>query len=185
MPYGDGTQFLACIGIVPYNFAPYGWSSCNGQLIAISQNTALFSLIGTFYGGNGTSNFALPNLQGMAAVGVGQGVGLSQYVVGQMGGSETTTLLANNIPSHTHTLSSEPALTAGGNGSTGNPINNYPGNLSGVNQYASAGGGGFTNALQTSATVQNTGGGQPVNNMQPYLVMTFIIAMQGVFPPRS
>src|SRR5271155_5619646 len=96
--------FFAQIQIFPYNFAPRGWAMCNGQILPISQNTALFSLLGTFYGGNGTSNFALPNLQGRVPIHAGQGTGLSAYTVGETGGAESVTLNANQIPAHTHSV---------------------------------------------------------------------------------
>jgi microcystin-dependent protein len=169
--------FVAEIRIFPFNFAPKGWAWCNGQLLPLSQNTALFSLLGTTYGGNGTSNFALPDLQGRAPMHPGQGPGLSLHDLGEMAGSESVDLLVSEIPAHTHTLraSSDPAnLIQATSDST----------------YArSAGGNGYkTGAPDTPMAFQAvsvTGGSQPHNNMQPYLTCYFNIALQGVFPPRG
>lgn len=169
--------FVAEIRIVPFNFAPKGWAFCDGQLLPLSQNTALFSLLGTTYGGNGKSNFALPDLQGRASMQPGQGPGLSLHDLGESGGSDTVSLLESEIPSHNHQIR---ASTSGGNQRT--PVNYYP----------AAGGGRGSNLYKAnpSATVNMqslspAGGNQPHNNMQPYLVMNFVIALQGVFPPRS
>jgi microcystin-dependent protein len=169
--------FVAEIRIFPFNFAPRGWAWCNGQLLPISQNTALFSLLGTTYGGDGKSNFALPNLQGSAPMHPGQGPGLSLYDLGESGGSETVTLLQTEIPAHSH------AWTA----------SNADGNVqSPGGQFTAAGVGGITfyaNAasltpINTSA-VAPVGGDLPHNNMQPCLTLNFCIALQGVFPPRT
>ncbi len=180
--------FLAEIRIFAGNFAPTGWAQCNGQLLPISQNTALFSLLGTTYGGDGKSNFALPNLQGSAPMQQGQGPGLSLRDLGETGGEQTVTLLQTELPSHGHTLSAttttgttaissnnQLALATAGGGKQGgaNVVNFYSSN---VNQAATN---LSPNALST------TGGGLPHNNMMPFLGLTFIIAMQGVFPPRS
>lgn len=180
--------FLAEIRIFAGNFAPTGWAQCNGQLLPISQNTALFSLLGTTYGGDGKSTFALPNLQGSAPMQAGQGPGLSLRVLGEAGGEQTVTLLQTELPSHGHTLSAtvtagtagtssnnQLALATGGGGKQGgaNVVNYYSSNVNQATTNLSG------NALST------TGGGQPHNNMMPFLGLTFIIAMQGVFPPRS
>lgn len=169
--------FVAEIRIFPFNFAPKGWAFCDGQILPISQNTALFSLLGTMYGGDGKSNFALPNLQGSAPLHQGQGPGLSIYNEGQMGGSETVTLLQSEMPQHSHQAS-------GGSGSEPtSPANNTWGALPGRTpppMYAD----GNPNVLMGN-TLTPAGGGLPHNNMQPYLTLNFCIALQGIFPPRS
>jgi microcystin-dependent protein len=166
--------FVAEIRIFPFNFAPRGWAFCNGQLIPISQNTALFSLVGTMYGGDGRSTFALPNFQGRTPIGQGQGPGLSNRSIGETGGSESVTLLQSEMPNHTHTMSQSlrPADSlnpqAQGLG-TGNNVYAPSANLSAMSQ----------------TSLSPAGGGMPHNNMQPYLALNFCIAMQGVFPPRQ
>jgi microcystin-dependent protein len=173
------SPFVAEIRMAGFNFAPSGWAQCNGQLLPISQNTALFSLLGTFYGGDGKSTFALPNLQGSVPVEQGQGPGLSEYFLGQQGGSEFITLLQTEMPIHNHNLV--------GN-ATKNGLNPDPAN----DQVLAKAQGGNVYSQNTATlkqmnfqTLQIAGGGLPHNNMMPYLVVNFIIAMQGVFPPRS
>jgi microcystin-dependent protein len=170
--------FVAEIRILACNFAPTGWAMCNGQLMPISQNTALFSLLGTMYGGDGKSTFALPNLQGSAPMFWGQGPGLSLYDQGQTGGSDTISLLSSEMPVHNHQASgasgsgpTSPATAAWGAGAGRTPPPMYASGSPNVNMSA--------NALGVA------GGGLPHNNMQPYLVLNFCIAMQGVFPPRQ
>jgi len=163
-------NFVGEIRIVPFNFAPAGWAMCNGQIIPISQNTALFSLLGTFYGGNGTTNFALPNLQGSAPVMMG-----SQIVIGQSGGVETVTLTADEIPAHTHTP----------NASSGAASETSPAGNLWAQGTAAAFSTGAPNSVMNAASIVEAGTGQAHNNLQPYLVLNFIIALQGVFPPRS
>ena len=168
--------FVAEIRIFPFNFAPKGWAWCDGQLLPLSQNTALFSLLGTTYGGNGKSNFALPDLQGRAPMHPGQGPGLSLHDLGETGGSETVTLLESEIPSHAHGFR--------GNIDDGDVAGPGP-----TTTLAKA-----TANLYVAGTTPNTpmapealapaGGDQPHNNMQPYLTFYFNIALQGVFPPR-
>jgi microcystin-dependent protein len=170
--------FVAEIRIFPFNFAPKGWAWCDGQLLPLSQNTALFSLLGTTYGGDGKSNFALPNLEGSAPMHPGQGPGLSLHDLGE-GGSETITLLQSEIPAHNHNINTH-NLDAGGLQNPGPTVllakssqgNAYQTNVSNVTQM------GFQ-------SLTPTGGDQPHNNMQPYLTLYFCIALQGVFPPRS
>ena len=166
--------FVAEIRIFGFNFPPTGWAFCNGQLMPISQNTALFALLGTFYGGDGKSTFALPNLQGSAPVHQGQGQGLSEYFLGQQGGSQFVTLLEAEMPAHTHafTASEEQA-------NENNPGGNVP--AGGVAIWAEA-----TAPLTPMAfqTLSIAGGSLPHNNMMPYLTVNFCIALQGVFPPR-
>lgn len=170
--------FVAEIRIFPFNFAPKGWAWCDGQLLPLSQNTALFSLLGTTYGGNGKSNFALPDLQGRAPMHPGQGPGLSLHDLGETGGSETVTLIESEMPSHPHTLrgdrnvseSPDPSANTLGRGSSINPYQNI------VNQNLVA---------MAGEALAPAGGDQPHNNLMPYLTFYFCIALQGVFPPRT
>ncbi len=176
-------NFIGEIRIVPFTFAPTGWAMCNGQLLPISQNTALFSLLGTFYGGDGKSNFALPNLQGAAPLDMGQGPGLSPYVIGQTGGSPTVTLLQTEIPAHNHLVNGSGAVN--GNGDLNNPANNtwarpHLGKTP-INIYTSIAGAVPMNASAFAAA----GGNQPHDNMPPYLTLNFVIAMTGTFPTRQ
>jgi len=177
--------FVAEISIVAFNFAPKGYATCDGQILPLSQNTALFSLLGTTYGGNGQSNFALPDLQGRAPMHHEQGPGLSNRSLGEVGGTETVTLLTTEIPVHTHNL--VPAINAGGPATSINPDNTMPGVAQGTDLLysATAGAGSLKPMTITNPNTIPTGGGQPHNNMQPYLSLNFIIALQGIFPPRS
>src|SRR5277367_3388834 len=168
--------FVAEIRIFPFNFAPTGWAFCNGQLLPISQNTALFSLLGTTYGGDGQSNFALPNLQGSAPIQPGQGPGLSLYDLGESGGEDTVTLLPSEIPAHAHVAN----CFSGMGDQYGPPGFIWATDAGGNNEYDSGG-----TANMAPAAVQNAGGGLPHNNLQPSLTLNFCIAMQGVFPSRS
>lgn len=168
--------FVAEIRIFPFNFAPKGWAWCNGQLLPLSQNTALFSLLGTTYGGDGKSTFALPNMEGNAPMHPGQGPGLSLHDLGETGGSETVSLLESEIPSHSHAVSA-----SGGDGTTGIPAQQLVANGVGVNMYTTT----LTATQLNDNAVSPAGGDQPHNNMQPYLTFYFNIALQGVFPPRS
>jgi microcystin-dependent protein len=169
--------FVAEIRIVPFNFAPKGWAFCDGQLLPISQNTALFSLLGTFYGGDGKSTFALPDLQGSVALHPGQGSGLSEYFLGQIGGSETVTLTQAEMPAHTHTANAVGVLSTTAAPSSQTAI------AKSVNGGAFTPGGGPVQALAVQA-LPPAGGSLPHNNLQPYLTLNYIIAMQGVYPPR-
>jgi microcystin-dependent protein len=169
--------FVAEIRIFPFNFAPKGWAWCDGQLLPLSQNTALFSLLGTTYGGDGKSNFALPDLQGRAPMHPGQGPGLSLHDLGETGGSETVTLLESEIPAHSHALRASsddadlqipgPAFSVAK--STGQAL------------YSTT----ATLAPLAPEALAPAGGDQPHNNLQPYLTFYFCIALQGVFPPRT
>lgn len=169
--------FVAEIRIFPFNFAPKGWAWCDGQLLPLSQNTALFSLLGTTYGGNGKSNFALPDLQGRAPMHPGQGPGLSLHDLGETGGSETVTLLESEIPAHSHALRTYndvgedriPGPTEAIARSTGGLLYTAPGPLVSL----------------ASEALPPAGGDAPHNNLQPYLTLYFCIALQGVFPPRT
>ena len=168
--------FVAEIRIFGFNFAPKGWAFCNGQILPLSQNTALFSLLGTTYGGNGKSNFALPDMQERTPMHPGQGQGLSLHDLGETGGSATVTLLESEIPGHTHTLS-----VSNLNSQATTPSNTSLGRGNPVRVYTTAG--PLVKMGNNAITV--TGGSQPHNNMMPYLSMNFCIALQGVFPPRG
>ncbi len=176
--------FVGEIRSFPFNFAPRGWAFCNGQLLPLSQNTALFSLLGTYYGGNGSSNFALPNLQGNVPMGDGQGPGLSLRDLGETGGVQTVTLLTTEIPQHAHTLNARV-----GPAQSPDPANNVlsPGtwqqgaNLGVVQTYATQ----SPNAQMSPTAAALAGGSQPHNNMMPYLTINWCIALQGVYPPRQ
>ena len=170
--------FVAEIRIFPFFFAPKGWAFCDGQLLPISQNTALFSLLGTTYGGDGKSTFALPDLQGRAPLQPGQGQGLSLYDLGETGGEETITLLVSEIPAHSHTLFAQ-ALVGNDNIPTGNDLSRS----SGPSVYLPPAGAPLT--PMAPSALSPAGGDLPHNNMQPYLTLNFCIAMQGVFPPRG
>jgi microcystin-dependent protein len=173
-------QFVAEIRIFAGNFAPSGWALCNGQLLPISQNTALFSLLGTNYGGDGTSNFALPNLQGSAPVNQGQGAGLSQYFVGEAGGVQSVTLLQSEMPAHSHI----PQAVTGADGDQVSPVNHVWSKArygrQGASMYSAAG-----PQQMGPGAIPIVGGSQPHNNLMPYLTLNFIIALQGIFPPRN
>ncbi len=174
----QGNQYLGEIKMFAGNFAPIGWAKCEGQLLPIAQYTALFSLLGTYYGGDGKSTFALPDLRGIAPMHAGQGPGLSEFYLGETTGSEKITLLISEIPFHTHTVN---AVTTNGNLST--PENTLLANtLTTDKDFSDAN----SDIVQLNFnTVGVTGGNQPVNNMQPYLAVTYIIALQGIFPPRQ
>ncbi|HEY5223915.1 MAG TPA: tail fiber protein [Microbacteriaceae bacterium] len=174
-------QFLAEIRMFAGNFAPVGWALCDGQILPISQNTALFSLLGTTYGGNGTSNFALPNLQAAMPLGSGSGPGLTPRGQGEQGGSATVTLLATEMPPHTHlahAVAAPGALTSPVGSAWAEPrVGRAP-----EAAYAS------TPAPSTQLHPQalsTAGASQPHNNLPPYTVVTYIIALQGIFPARS
>jgi microcystin-dependent protein len=170
--------FVAEIRIFAGNFAPKGWALCNGQLLPISQNTALFSLLGTTYGGDGKSNFALPNLQGSAPMQQGQGPGLSLRDLGEIGGEPNVTLLQTEMPSHNHGVQAASGTGVGPGG------NVWGSGLKGTAAFY-APSSNPTNVPMNPFATSITGGNLPHNNMSPYLGLTFIIALQGVFPARS
>ena len=190
-------QFLSTILIWPPDFAPRGWALCAGQLMAISQNTALFSLVGTTYGGNGTTNFGLPDLRSRIPLGAGQGPGLSPYNLGQSGGTENVTLTTSTLAAHTHSATpaglsaTVPAVTSAGTtnqpspsvalatptDAARNPVNIYS-NAAPTQNLAPG-------TVTGSITVGSAGGGQPHANIQPYLAVNYIIALVGIFPTRS
>ncbi|MFZ0302082.1 MAG: tail fiber protein [Terracidiphilus sp.] len=172
-------QFLGEIRLFPFNFAPYEWATCSGQILPLSQNTALFALLGTQYGGNGTSTFALPNLQGRVALDQGSGLGLTPRTIGEIAGSATVTLLASEIPAHTHGLKCATTV-----GNAANPSGNSFGSAERGKPPGYAATGGAALVMNPSA-VGNTGGGEPHDNMQPYLTMNYCIALTGIFPSRG
>ncbi|HZT30483.1 MAG TPA: tail fiber protein [Bryobacteraceae bacterium] len=159
------------------NFAPTGWALCNGQLLPISQNTALFSILGTTFGGDGISTFALPDLRGRVTVHQGQGPGLSPYTIGQSAGTENVTLLSSQMPAHNHVINATESAT------TSDPAGAVPANEAANRTmiYGATPDGTVMNA----AMCGNAGGSQPHSNIQPYLCVTFIIALQGIFPSRN
>ena len=171
--FAQQQPFVGQIMAVPYNFAPTGWADCNGQLISIASNTALFSLLGTQYGGNGTTNFALPDLRGRVMVGEGSGPGLSPVDIGESGGSAQTTILTSNLPAHTHPLEANTSA-----GTTSIPTNNVLANTSDSDHEYS------TTSNVTMSPTGSVGGNLPINNMQPYTGLKYVIATQGIFPPR-
>jgi len=171
--------FVAEIRIFPFNFAPKGWAFCDGQILPLSQNTALFSLLGTTYGGDGKSNFALPNMQGNAPMHPGQGPGLSLHDLGETGGSDTVSLLESEIPSHSHAL-----MASSTNSSKPGPAGNALARISGgATPYLAPSGAPLANFSDNA--LAPAGGDQPHNNLQPYLTLNFCIALQGVYPPRT
>ena len=168
------TPILGEIKMFAGNFAPQGYAFCNGQLLPIAQNTALFSLLGTTYGGDGQTTFALPDLRGRAPIHAGNGPGLTNRNLGQKGGTETNTLTVAQLPAHNHSVV---AVSTPGNQTS--PTNNLPADTNLFdNEYSNASG----NTTMNSSMIGNTGNGQPVDNMQPYTTVHYIIALQGIFP---
>lgn len=168
--------FLGEIRTFGFNFAPNGWALCNGQLLSISQNTALFSLLGTMYGGNGTTNFALPDLRSRVPVHQGTGTGLSAYVVGQPGGTETVTLTTGQMPAHSHSV-----RTTRNAAQQREPQNRLlaPSSQEAYRDTPETG------ILMSASMIADAGGGQPHDNIQPYLTVNFCIALAGIYPSRS
>ncbi|HVR08356.1 MAG TPA: tail fiber protein [Thermoanaerobaculia bacterium] len=173
--------FLAEIRIFPFNFAPKGWAFCDGQILPLSQNTALFSLLGTTYGGDGKSNFALPNMQGNAPMHPGQGPGLSLHDLGETGGSDTVTLLESEMPAHSHSLTANSLNSA----TAQTPASNLGLAKSKTIQAYFPGSPVPATTTIADVAVAPAGGDQPHNNLQPYLTLNFCIALQGVYPPRT
>lgn len=169
-------RYLGSISLVSYEFAQKGTAECNGQLLPIQQNTALFSLLGTFYGGDGIRTFALPDLRGRFAIGQGQGPGLSNYNTGDRGGVESVTLTIQQIPAHTHQ-----AFAASTSGNTVDPTNAYWAQAPRLTLYSAA-----TNLTPMNIGATGaTGGSQPHQNQKPYLALNYVIWLQGVFPSRN
>jgi microcystin-dependent protein len=173
--------FLGQLMLVSFGYAPKGWALCNGQILPINQNQALFSLLGTTYGGNGTTTFQLPNLQSRTPISFGQGPGLQNYNLGQIGGLESETLIIPEMAAHTHTL--QGTTTAGNVTKPGATTSAVPANSGAVSVYAA--GSAPLDAPLAVNTIGNSGGGQPHENRPPFLVMNWIIALQGIFPSRS
>lgn len=173
--------YLGFIAMFGFNFAPQGWAFCSGQLLSIAQNSALFALLGTTYGGDGVQTFGLPNLQSRVPIGMGTGAGLSNYTIGQSGGTENVTLLTTQMPAHTHQMMASgdtPTLNvAGGNSLATSPRSGTPM----PNIYAA----GFTTPVGMGSTTSQAGNNQPHSNIQPYLAINYCIALQGVFPSRN
>lgn len=170
-------QLLGQIQAFGFQFAPQGWALCQGQLLSIAENNALFSLLGTTYGGDGQTTFALPDLRGRAPVGQGQGPGLSNIQLGQIGGTETVTLGVANLPAHQHAVTATDSDANSDEASAGARLG-----TAGASIYASGGTG--TVVLAADSTTQ-TGGNQPLNNQDPYLTINYCIALVGIYPSRS
>lgn len=176
MTVTDTTPLLGEVCLFPFNFAPAGWAQCNGQLLQISTNTALFSILGTTYGGDGRTTFGLPNLQGIVPIGAGTGTALTPRFLGETGGLQNATLDNTTIPSHSHGLSAK-----SGNGTSNNPQGNFfAANAEGMGQFNSS-----SDSSLNVNTLSETGGELAHNNMPPYLVLNLCIALQGVYPSRS
>jgi microcystin-dependent protein len=179
--------YIAEIRLFAGNFAPRGWAFCNGQILSIAQNTALFSLLGTTFGGNGQTTFALPDLRGRVAVGPGQGPGLPAVNLGQVSGEPTHTLIITEMPAHNHTTQVTPRAYDEGFGGGGNssvPTNNFWSSTNGGGPYNNTSNVAM-NAGAVQVTVGIAGGSQPHNNMQPYLGVNYIICMEGIYPSRN
>lgn len=177
--------YIGEIRLFAPNFAPQGWQFCQGQLLAINQNQALFAILGTFYGGNGQTNFALPNLAGKAAIGVGSSAGTSNYVQGEITGSATKTILISQLPAHSHTITgtiSQAATSAAG--TSPSPAGNYFAS-DGSKKYDLQNDGVTLQPASIGIALATAGGSQPVNNMMPYLALNYIICISGVFPSRN
>lgn len=184
------SPYLSEIDIVAFNFAPLGFALCNGQTLPINQNQALFALLGTYYGGNGSTTFMLPNLQGRAPISFGQGPGLPNYVIGQVGGEEFHTLTQSEMPAHNHSLRADAATAAASNVNA--PASNL---VLGQSTGATSTGGSFgVNIYSTDqsnlvaaapAAIANGGGNQAHENRQPFLALNYCMALQGIFPSRS
>jgi microcystin-dependent protein len=171
--------FIGSIILFAGNFAPRGWAFCEGQLLPIAQNTALFSILGTTYGGNGQTTFALPDLRGRVPIGFGNGPGLQSITLGESAGTNTNMLTVSELPRHTHTLNAN--ATTVGRDLNALPTGNFSAqNQDGTGNYASTGG-----AEMNPQAIGMTGSGTPVNNMQPFLGLNYIICMQGIFPSRN
>ncbi|HEV7719988.1 MAG TPA: tail fiber protein [Iamia sp.] len=169
-------QYLGEIRLFPYNFAPRSWAFCNGQLMSIAQSTALFSLLGTTYGGNGQTTFGLPDLRGRSALSSGQGPGLQPYDLGEVSGVETVTLIQTEMPAHGHSV-----LASTSDSSAKNPSQNILGSTASPIYAAVA----TANAILAPQTIGIAGGSQPHENRSPFLVLNYCIALEGIFPSRN
>ncbi len=180
------TAYIGTVCIFGFNFQPRDWAYCQGQILSISSNTALFSLLGTYYGGNGTSTFGLPNLQGRAAL--DDGTGFSTYSMGNVGGAQTATISAANMPLHTHNLSLSINANPGGRSgaSSSSPVGNFPAPSVGVvNDYNSTPTGGSFMQPATISALGSVGSGTPLSIQNPYLVLNYCICLHGIFPARN
>ena len=179
----EGT--MAVVTMVAYDFTPRNWGACDGQLLSIAQNTALFSLLGTTYGGNGIQTFGLPDLRGRVATGCGQGAGLSNYTLGEIGGTENTTLNVNNLPPHAHNGPINITPVGGLAQDSSDPGGYNPGSI--PNGYASASTAGVSMVTPsyTGSAIGVTGSSQPMSLLTPYLTVNFVICMYGIFPSRN
>jgi len=166
--------YIGELRLLGFTFAPRGWAMCNGQLLSIAQNTALFSLLGTTYGGNGVQTFGLPDLRGRAPLHMGQGPGLAPRVQGELSGTETVTLIPQQMPAHTHQV-----LASSDDATKKNPVGSVPAGT-GSSSYSDT-----ADGTMLPAMIQVAGGSQPHNNMQPYLVLNWCIALEGIFPSRN
>jgi len=177
-------SYIGTICIFGFNFAPKNWAFCNGQLIAIQSNTALFSLLGTTYGGNGTTTFGLPNLQGRVANSQGQGAGLSDYVMGELSGTDSVTILSSNMPAHNHTVSL--SLNANATASSGNnPSGTFPGLAGGTTKLYNTAATGGVFMTNPTVTIGASGGNQPIAISNPTLIMNYCICLYGIYPARN
>jgi microcystin-dependent protein len=168
--------FLGSLLLVPFSFAPTGWALCNGQLLPISQYTALFSLLGTTFGGDGVNTFALPDLRGRVPISSGQGPGLQNYNLAQTGGAESVTLGVNQLPSHNHSVN-----TVSGAGTSSHPANEYLASSTSGHIYASS----RPDSTLNANAVSHAGGGQPVDIRSPYMTLNWIIALAGIYPSQG
>lgn len=169
--------YIGEVRMIGFTFEPKNWAFCDGRLLSIAQNTALFSILGTTYGGDGRTTFALPDLRGRAPIHSGTGNGLSSIDLGQMSGSSTVTLTTQNIPSHSHLINGTTT-----DGTSGNPTGNIPANTKLLDkEYSNA----APNTLMNTSMIQPTGQNTPVNNMQPYTAVNYVICLSGIFPPRD
>lgn len=180
-------QYLATITIFAGNFAPRGWALCQGQLMAISQNEALFALIGTTFGGDGQTTFALPDLRGRVAIHPGQAPGMGSYELGEVGGSENVTMLVSQLPQHPHTFISAAGTPTGNNiaGTVADPTNAVPALVPTNSVYATAPTGNVMATFTCSTVTATAGQGQPISIISPYLAMNYVIALEGIFPSRN
>ena len=184
--FAQGDQFVGEVKIFAGNFAPQGWAFCNGQLLSIAQNTALFSLLGTNYGGNGQTTFGLPDLRARTAMGAGQGPGLTPRTLGETGGTSSIVLSTNNLPTHTHTATLK---VSNASGTINTPVNgvslaNATDTFNNVSRPVSKYNSSATNTTLSASNTSVSGAATAVNIEQPYLVCNYIIALQGIYPPR-
>ena len=180
--------YISEVRIFAGNFAPLSWAFCNGQLLNINDNSALFSLLGTTYGGDGINTFGLPDLQSRVPVHPGQAPGLSNYVLGQTGGSESNTLIGNNVNGHTHTVSGNAGIVcATGDGQAASPVNNFPANNGDAIYGSATDNSNMAAASLTGISIspQTPSGNNPINNIQPYLALNFIICVEGIYPSQN